>query len=371
MKPEPIRVLVVDDTVVYRKVVSDVLNDVPGVEMVTTAANGKIALHKIEKLQPDVITLDLQMPVLDGLAVLKVLKDNKSTVGVIVLSAFSTDGAETTMKALEYGAFDFVLKPCKDTPAKNAESLRRKLSPMIQGIARTRSIRKALSTKTTAVRPRHGRRKQAVRPRTVRRLSTSQRVEIVAIGISTGGPEALAYVIPRLPADLAVPIVIVQHMPPLFTKTLANSLNRDSNLYVCEAEDGQILQRGQVYIAPGGKQMKVARVDGEHVIRITDDPAENNCRPSVDYLFRSIADLYGGRSMAVVMTGMGSDGTATCRLLKQRGARIMVQNEATCVVYGMPRRPAEEGLADIVAALDEIPEQIVRHAGQGVPASTI
>ena len=186
--------------------------------------------------------------------------------------------------------------------------------------------------------------------------------EIVTIGISTGGPNALARMMPMLPGDLGVPIVIVQHMPPVFTRSLANSLNAKCALTVKEAQDGEVILPNVAYIAPGGKQMKlVASADGlNRLIKITNDPPENSCKPSADYLFRSVADYYVGRSTAVIMTGMGSDGTRGLQVLKQKGALVIGQNEASCVVYGMPKAPAELGLIDVVAPLDKIAGEIVK-----------
>ena len=207
---------------------------------------------------------------------------------------------------------------------------------------------------------------------TTRRLRdaapAAKKPEVVAIGISTGGPAALAKVLPMLPADLAAPVLIVQHMPPLFTQSLADDLNRKCPLTVSEAVDGQPVSPGYVLIAPGGKQMKVViEEEGEQpIIRITDDPPENSCRPSVDYLFRSVARVFGPASLGVIMTGMGYHGTLGCRLMKRQGATIIAQDEASCVVYGMPKEPTDAGIVDIVAPLEQIGGCITRRTGQGV-----
>ncbi len=188
------------------------------------------------------------------------------------------------------------------------------------------------------------------------------------MGISTGGPKSLTRMLPNLPGSLAVPVLIVQHMPPIFTKSMANDLDNRCALSVCEAADCQLVEPGNVYIAPGGKQMKIEREDGTTLIRITDDPPENSCRPSVDYLFRSVAEIYGARALGVIMTGMGSDGSKGCRQMKQRGASIIAQDETTCVVFGMPREPIERGIADVVATLDGIAAEIIRLVGKGALA---
>ena len=365
MKTEDaVRVLVVDDTVTYRKIVSDVLAGLSGVEVVGTAANGKIAMQKIEQLRPDLLTLDLEMPEMDGLAVLRQLKHDGSDVGAIMLSGATTQGARTTVTALEMGAFDFVLKPTGTTLQENMEMLRQTLRPRIQAFGRTRQVHKTLRSPGppaphgigVPARHDHGLPHQGL----VARTFSARRAAVVALGISTGGPKALTQMLPQLPADLNVPVLIVQHMPPVFTKSLADDLNRRCQLTVCEATDGQPAGPGHVLIAPGGKQMKVEREGEQIVARITDDPPENSCRPSVDYLFRSVSSVCGPNAVGVIMTGMGKDGTRGCRQMKQNGASIIAQDEATCVVFGMPKEPIEEGTADVVASLDGIAGEIVR-----------
>ncbi|MBN1910156.1 MAG: chemotaxis response regulator protein-glutamate methylesterase [Pirellulales bacterium] len=368
----PTRVLIVDDTVTYRKIIADVLAGIPGIEVVGTAPNGQIALQKIENLHPDILTLDLEMPIMGGLDVLRHLQRSKSDVGAIMLSAFTKEGAETTMEALSLGAFDFVLKPSGALPGKNIEQLRHELRPKIEAFARTRQIRRLLGggapappRRTAAAAPAAGDIHQ--RMQRIARQATGK-PEAVVIGISTGGPQALTKMIPQLPTDLPVPVLIVQHMPPLFTKSLADDLNRRSRLTVCEAVEGQPVLPGFVFIAPGGKQMRIIRDTTSLSIQITDDPPENSCKPSADYLFRSASHVLGGNVLGVIMTGMGYDGSQGCRLLKRCGAPILCQDEASCVVFGMPRQPIEEELADVVAPLDRIAEEITRMVGKGVAA---
>jgi two-component system chemotaxis response regulator CheB len=372
MKDEnAIRVLIVDDAVTYRKIVSDVLTGLPGVEVVGAAANGKIALQKIEQLRPDLLTLDLEMPEMDGLDVLRHLKQTGSKVQAIMLSGATAAGANLTMTALELGAFDFVLKPISGTVEKNMAMLRNELNLKIQAFARSKRIHTILHGRGptpphTPTAP-HPPRASGLPPRTRQPFEINAcRPEVVALGISTGGPASLTRMLPLLPANLGVPILIVQHMPPMFTKSLADDLNRRCALRVCEASDGQPLTPGCVLIAPGGKQMQVEKA-GEHVVvRITDDPPENSCKPSVDYLFRSISAIYGRNALGVIMTGMGNDGARGCREMKLQGASIIAQDEATCVVYGMPKGPIEEGIADIVAPLDCIAAEIVALIGNEV-----
>jgi len=377
------RVLVVDDTVIYRKIISQILKQIEGVECVGVAADGKIALEKVQSLQPDLITLDLEMPGMDGLEVIRCLRQAGSNVGIIMLSAFTTEGAEVTIKALEMGAFDFVVKPSGGAPEENVAKLRRQLGERIKAFARQREIQRILyapasdspASWDTAVKPPRNistgtsesvslGARAASSPHVVSEIALWQeQPQVVAIGISTGGPQALMYMLPQLPADLLVPVLIVQHMPALFTRSLAEDLNNRCPLEVCEAEDGQTVAPGTIYIAPGGRQMKVQRSDELPVIRITDDPPENSCRPSVDYLFRSVAEVYGHRTVGVIMTGLGNDGAAGCRLLHRCGARLLAQDEASCVVFGMPREPVLEGIAPAVP-LKDMAQHIIRLAGR-------
>lgn len=375
MLGKKIRVLVVDDTIVYRKAVSDILAEMPGVEVVGVAHNGKIAVAKIQTLKPDLLTLDIEMPEMNGLEVLQFVQKHAPQVSAIMVSTLTSEGGDMTMRALELGAYDFILKPNTTNIADSKTQLRSLLTPLIKAFqtgrttigsmqsgARSSSLVKKTPLPGTPA-PRipqiPGRKIAALSGETIRRQGKS---EIVTIGISTGGPNALARMMPMLPGDLGVPLVIVQHMPPVFTKSLANSLNAKCALTVKEAQDGEPLQPNVAYIAPGGKQMKlIASTDGlNRLIKLTNDPPENSCKPSADYLFRSVADYYVGRTTAVIMTGMGSDGTRGLQVLKQKGAMIIGQNEASCVVYGMPKAPAEMGLTDIVVPLDKIAGEIVK-----------
>lgn len=376
MLGKKIKVLVVDDTIVYRKAVSDILSEIPGIEVVGVAHNGKIAVSKIQTLQPDLLTLDIEMPEMNGIEVLQYLQQHAPQVSAIMVSTLTSEGGDMTMRALELGAYDFILKPSTTNIAESKQHLRTLLIPLIKAYQTGRTTVGSLqagnrsrvlprkivaSANETRTQPATSASHKiaAPPPGTIRRHGKS---EIVTIGISTGGPNALARMMPMLPGDLGVPIVIVQHMPPVFTKSLANSLNAKCALTVKEAQDGEALQANVAYIAPGGKQMKlVASADGTNrLIKITSDPPENSCRPSADYLFRSVADYYVGRATAVIMTGMGSDGTKGLQILKQKGTLIIGQNEASCVVYGMPKAPAELGLTDVVVPLDKIAGEIVK-----------
>lgn len=364
-----IRVLVVDDTIVYRKAVSDIMEELPEVELVGVAHNGKIAMSKIKTLQPDLLTLDIEMPVMNGLEVLEEIRKNDLPVGAIMLSTLTSEGGEMTMKALELGAFDFILKPQSKNQLEGKNTIKKAIQPMIKAFSRSLSASSLLG-KSSLTKP-----LPRVTPRPVRgktlppsaRKSIPQstykgRSEIITIGISTGGPNALTQVLPKLPGNIGVPILLVQHMPPVFTKSLAASLDKKCELTVKEAADREPLKANTVYIAPGGKQMKiVASADGlNRQIKITNDPPENSCKPSVDYLFRSIADYYVGRTTAVIMTGMGSDGSAGLQVIKNKGGYIIAQDEKTCVVFGMPKAPIENGLTDAIVPLDHIAGEILK-----------
>ena len=353
-----LKVLIVDDTIVYRRIVADVLAEIPGVEIAGSASNGKIALARIKVMKPDLLTLDIEMPEMNGLEVLQALKMENLDVGVIVLSSLTVKGGELTMKALELGAFDFITKPDGTSQEENRRDIKRTLEPLIRAYAHRREISSIL--RGTHVPGKGEPPQSAVRhlgPSIVSRMNSialRAHAEIVGIGISTGGPNALASLLPLLPGNIDVPVLIVQHMPPLFTKSLAASLDAKSALTVKEGEDGETIRNNVVYIAPGGRQMKVTLGANAvtKIIRVTDDPPENNCKPSVDYLFRSLAHHYVGRSTGVIMTGMGNDGTLGLRLMKRSGAAVIAQDETTSVVFGMPKEAIEAGVVDVVAPLE-------------------
>jgi two-component system chemotaxis response regulator CheB len=369
-----LRVLVVDDTVTFRKILNDVLADIPGVEVVGTAHHGKMALSRIQTLQPDLVTLDIEMPEMDGLEVLEAIHSQKIDVGVIMVSAFTRRGSELTIRALELGAFDFITKSTEGDYAQNRESIRNSLMPLLKAYTQRRDIRAILHDVHS---------KPGMAPSSLERSVSSpiiknipvqpastgmgiKRPDLVLIGVSTGGPNALAKVIPALPANLGVPVLIVQHMPSMFTRTLAESLDKQSVLRVKEAEHDELALPNTVYIAPGGKQMKVkAGQGGNPLIQITDDLPENNCKPSVDTLFRSAAHHFPGRVCAVIMTGMGSDGTLGLRLIKRQQARVIAQDEASCIVFGMPKEAIAAGVVDVISPLDGIAGEI-RKSVQGL-----
>jgi two-component system, chemotaxis family, protein-glutamate methylesterase/glutaminase len=352
-----LRVLVVDDTIMYRKVVGDILAEIPGVEVVGTANNGKIALTRIASLKPDLITLDVEMPVMNGLETLQEIQKSFPDVGVIMLSTLTKRGSEITMRALELGAFDFIAKPDAEVMQENVQLLRSAIAPRVKAYAKRLELRSLLKQRQRPVGA------VAPVPAAPAVLASSKRTgksRAVAIGISTGGPNALTKMLPQLP-KLGVPVFVVQHMPPVFTKSLAESLDAKCQYEVREAENNEIVRPDVIYIAPGGKHMRVASgTGGAKIIQVTDDPPENNCKPAVDYMFRSVAREYGALSTGVIMTGMGGDGTLGLKVLKSFGAVTIGQDEESCVVYGMPKTAAEAGVVDVVSPLQMIASEIIR-----------
>lgn len=348
---EALRIVVVDDSALYRQLIRNVLREVPGVDVVGMARDGQELLDQIDNLAPDLLTLDVRMPGLDGIAVLRELKKRRSRAKAIMVSGLTASGAQVTTDALMEGAFDFILKPGGPDAAANRQLLLESLREKIEAFRDSQPGRAPLRSLPAAPGPA----RPSLRPATG--------CEAVVIGTSTGGPVALRQVLTSLPEGLSVPVLIVQHMPAQYTHSLAQRLNEVSPLEVVEACDAMTLEPGWAFLAPGGRQMKVVQRGSRRKIQITDDPAENSCRPSADYLFRSAAEVFGGRVVAVVMTGMGRDGMEGCRALKQRGAPIIAQHPDGCVVYGMPKAVIDEGLADRIVPLAEIAETVLEQIG--------
>lgn len=352
----PLKILVVDDSALYRQLVRNVLREVPGVEVVGAAKSGAEALAMVTELDPDLLTLDVRMPDLDGIEVLKSLKRARSRAKALMLSSFTANGAQTTTDALFEGAFDFIHKPASSDAVANRLQLRGELA---EKIAAFRNFMASRTVRSSAPVPRPAPAPviDDAEPR-----SDASRYDAVVIGTSTGGPAALRLVIPELPGDLPVPIFIVQHMPPNYTHSLAERLNEVSPIEVVEGVDGMVVDAGFAYIAPGGRQMKVERNGARTVIRVTDDPHEHGCRPAVDYLLRSAAAAYEGRLLAVILTGMGRDGTDGCREVKRRGGRVLAQHPEGCTVYGMPKSVIDEQLADRVIPLERMAAMVSLYA---------
>lgn len=363
-----IRVMVVDDAVVVRKLLAEALSNHPEIEVVATAANGKLALAKIPVVNPDLIILDVEMPELDGLATLSELRKTWRDLPVIMFSSHTQAGAATTLEALQRGANDFVAKPTgMSSIAQSIEQVREQL------ISRIKVFCHHLRDHSTVVRPAiripptlptHG---QAVIPTVTAPVVRVPRgrIEIVVIGVSTGGPNALAEMIPLLPKGLPVPVLIVQHMPPVFTRMLAERLSLKAQLPVAEGVQGQILLPGHIHLAPGDWHMLVERNEGNLRLKLNQAPPENSCRPAVDPLFRSAAEVCGPNVLAVVMTGMGQDGTRGAQVLHELGAKVIVQDEATSVVWGMPGAVVRAGIADQVLPLGQLAAEISRRVLNG------
>lgn len=343
-----IRVLVVDDSAFMRKAITAMLQEDPEIKVIATARDGVEAVELAEKLKPDIVTLDVEMPRMDGITALKEIMQ-KCPVPVIMLSSLTTDGAKVTLEALELGAVDFIPKNLAELSV-NIVKIKGILLEKIKTIARKGIVRKRPLRQTVEV-PRMEILKT--------RITGERKVGIVSIGTSTGGPKALQEIIPKLPKDFPTPVVIAQHMPPNFTKPFAERLDQLSQLSVKEAEEGEPLKPGIVYIAPGRGHMKINRRGIETYVTISEDREEFIYRPSVDVLMSTVAECYPGRTLGVILTGMGSDGAKGCRKIKETGGRVFAQSEDTCVVYGMPRAVVEAGLADKVVPLEEMAGEII------------
>lgn len=365
-----IRILIVDDSAVARHVLTDVLSGDAMLEVVDSAPNGRVALGKLPIIQPDLVILDVEMPEMDGLETLTEIRKRQPRLPVIMFSALTERGASVTLEALALGANDYVTKPSNSGNRANAlQQVREELIPRIKAFCRhildpvpaqvpkpvpIFKARSALNTspvsKPIAAEPDSAPISTVLRPRL--------RVDVVAIGISTGGPNALAALLPQLSAQFPVPIVIVQHMPPIFTRMLAERLDVQSTLAVAEGIAGETLKPGQLWIAPGGFHMIVERQGMQVRLQLHQGDPENSCRPAVDVLFRSVAEVYRGHTLAVIMTGMGQDGLRGCEAIYKVGGYILAQDEASSVVWGMPGAVVKAGLTDGQIALSQLAREI-------------
>ncbi|QUI25720.1 chemotaxis response regulator protein-glutamate methylesterase [Vallitalea pronyensis] len=352
------KILVIDDSAFMRRVISDIITSDSRCEVIGTARNGKDGLEKIQTLQPDVVTLDIEMPIMTGLEMLELLKQKSIHVPVIVMSTLAMEGKAETIKALESGAIDFVTKP-QNIFKVNTEEMREVLiakllmaantqTPMIQNKPVTRIL------------------KQTSRSLNNQRKSGCPGMnKLVAIGCSTGGPRALQYVLPYLPANLDAGIVIVQHMPAGFTKSLADRLNQLSAIEVKEAEDNDIIEKGKAYIAPGNYHMKIVQDrQCRLMIKLSNEEPLKGHRPAVDVMMNSLVDAHTNDLVGVIMTGMGVDGSEGLKRIRDHKAiHIIAQNEETCVVYGMPKAVVKGGIADEVIPLESISDAILKKVG--------
>ncbi|MCC6394251.1 MAG: chemotaxis response regulator protein-glutamate methylesterase [Bryobacterales bacterium] len=353
---ERIRVLVVDDSVVIRRLVTHALEQDPLLEVVGTASNGSIALQRIPQLNPDVLTLDIEMPEMDGLETLRRLRSEYPQLRVIMFSTLTERGAAVTLEALTLGADDYVAKASNEGSLdRSMVRLREELVPKIKQFFNL---------------PSSGREPTAARAGSIHvaqaplRRDGKPRPKVVAVGVSTGGPTALGAILPELPADFPLPVLVVQHMPPLFTRLLAERLDATCRLRVEEARNAMPVEPGKILIAPGDYHMKVAASGGAVRVCLDQSPPQNSCRPAVDALFASLGEVYGGAAVAAILTGMGQDGLRGAQILKAQGAGVLAQDEASSVVWGMPGAVVNAGVADRVLPLEQIVPQILSMTGR-------
>jgi two-component system chemotaxis response regulator CheB len=410
MEARVISVLVVDDSVVVRRLITDALADDPKINVIGTAPNGRVALSKIDQLKPDVVTLDIEMPVLDGLSTLRELRKKYRMLPVIMFSTLTANGAAATLDALSAGASDYVTKPANvGSVSESIRSVREQLIPRIHALTAKRAGLPGRPGAAGGPPPRPGapvaypgrpvgpppvappvapaRPASTNRPpgslagaigpaaagpgRPPAAARGSGKIEVLAVGCSTGGPDALTRVMSKLPGSLPVPVVVVQHMPPVFTRMFAERLDRSCPLTVVEATADMALEAGSVYIAPGDFHLEVQRQGTAITTKLHTGPPENFCRPAVDVLFRSVNRVYGKSTLAVILTGMGHDGRNGCAELARSGAEIVAQDEATSVVWGMPGAVTNAGLASVVLPLDDISNHVMNRVNGGRAARSM
>jgi two-component system chemotaxis response regulator CheB len=347
---ERVRVLIVDDSVTVRRLASSLIERSDGLAVAATAANGKIALRQIPECRPDVITLDVEMPEMDGLETLKAIRRDYPDIRIVMFSSATRRGATATMEALALGADDYATKgnTGQTGAGSTGGAFCDDLIPKIRQFFRFVGAGRDSGPATVA----------AAQPVVRARLKTEPKALVV--GVSTGGPVALSALLPNIASTFPLPILIVQHMPPIFTARLAERLQTLTALKVLEASEGAAAVPGQVLIAPGDYHMRVVRKRGAVQVALDQAPPENSCRPAVDALFRSAADVWGGGVIAAVLTGMGQDGLKGVEALKAAGAFVIAQDEASSVVWGMPGAVVQAGLADVVTGLASIPSELQR-----------
>jgi two-component system chemotaxis response regulator CheB len=380
---DKVRVLIVDDSAVMRKIIASALQKEPSIEIAGFAANGLQAIEAIKTCNPDVVTLDIEMPEMDGLTALREIRKENKYLPIIMFSSLTHKGAQAAVMALTAGASDYVGKPANATGGIDDafKVLETELIPKIIGLAKRIKSRRAkegaeaqatksipVATPKTVIAPIKTTSSLASKISKVTSGVLAKPAEAVCIGVSTGGPEALMQVFGAFNAPLSVPIFIVQHMPADFTALLASRLSATGVMTVKEAEEGEIAEPGMVYIAPGGFHMTLSRPGTKTIIHLNTEPPENSCRPAVDVLFRTAADVYGSSLLTVMLTGMGYDGLKGSQVVKDKGGQVIAQDEATSVIWGMPGAVVQAGLADAVLPLDKITDEIVFRTRK-VPAS--
>jgi two-component system chemotaxis response regulator CheB len=352
----PYRVMVVDDSAVIRGLLTKTLESDAEIKVVSTIANGQAAVDALRRLDIDVVVLDIEMPVMDGLTALPLMLEAAPHVKVIMASTLTKRNAQISIKALSAGAADYVAKPTSTAEIQAAQEFRRELVAKVKALGAAGRARRVERGETADLpfRPPAG----AVRPArpsaVALRPATNRPPEVIAIGSSTGGPQALMTALAKFPTSIRVPILITQHMPATFTSILAEHLARASGWPAAEAVEGEPMRAGRIYVAPGDFHMKVATENGARVIRLTKEPPENFCRPAVDPMFRSVAQAFGAGVLAVVLTGMGSDGAKGARAVVDAGGAVIAQDEATSVVWGMPGAAANAGVCSAVLPLPEL-----------------
>ncbi|WP_018693202.1 protein-glutamate methylesterase/protein-glutamine glutaminase [Algicola sagamiensis] len=362
-----IKVLVVDDSSFFRRRVSEIINSHAEMSVLDTAVNGKEAVEKAKSLSPDVITMDVEMPVMDGItAVKEIMKD--SPVPIIMFSSLTHEGAQATLDALEAGALDFLPKKFEDI-ARDKKEATELLQERVRAVARRKSfMRSSPAPRTRSAKPAAPAAKESAAPKRAKSTAPSRRMDfkLLAIGTSTGGPVALQKILTQLPENFKTPILLIQHMPAAFTPTFAVRMNSLCKINVKEAEQGDVLAPGTAYLAPGGKQMFLDSSSSPPKLVIKEDnTGKVTYKPSVDITFGSVAKIYKDKVLAVVLTGMGADGREGARLLKQHGSKVLAQDEQSCVVYGMPQAVVTAGLAEDPIALDDMAERILNEMGHG------
>lgn len=349
----PIRILIVDDAVVMRRLICQVLEEDPELEVAGWAANGRLGLERIPQVNPDCITLDVEMPELDGIETLREIRKQYPRLPVIMFSTETRHGAVRTIEALSLGATDYVSKPANvGSVSESIERLRTELAPRIKAHCGKSPVIAAPKPVTAVSRPK----------------ATVRNCDLICVASSTGGPNALSAIFQQIRTPLPVPMVVVQHMPPMFTGLLAERLNTLGGCRVAAARNGQVIENGWVYIAPGGFHMEVVRTGPGMAVRLTDAPPENSCRPAADVLFRSVAPLFGPNALGLVLTGMGQDGMRGSRDIVERGGVVMAQDHASSVVWGMPGAVVQQGLAERTLPLNEIPAALQEWVRRYLPS---
>lgn len=363
----PLRVLIVDDSALYRQAISAALAQIEGVEVVGTAENGEDAIAKVIKLAPDLLTLDVEMPVMNGIETLRQMNHLRLRTRAIMVSSLTEAGARVTLDALFEGAFDFITKPAGGLHTSR-EKLRTALAEKILAyrLHQQAPSRSKAAVATSLPMPTVARLIDRPAEAELKHLPASQAsgCRLALIGLSTGGPQALRHVLPRLEGDFPCPVIVIQHMPPDYTNMMARRMNEECAMQVSEVVDGETILPRHIYIAPGGFHLDLQRVGENVVANLNSDPPVNSCRPSVDYTLSRAIDIYGNQVLAVIMTGMGKDGLAGCEKAKSRGATVYAQDAETSAVYGMPRAVTEAGLADRVLPLAKIAPAITRHVNR-------